>query len=167
MRYRRSRQNGGTYFFTVVTHQRKKILCEKANVDLLRDSFRVVKDKHPFTIDAMVVLPDHLHCMWTLPENDHDYSGRWRLIKTCFTRHAKVDSAWQGRFWEHTIRDDTDYENHMAYIHINPVKHGHVISPVEWAHSSFHRYVKMGWFDRHWGSKRSLWMDDVMAWDLD
>ncbi len=167
MRYRRVRQNGGTYFFTVVTNKRKKILCEKSSVDLLRDAFRIVKDKHPFTIDAMVVLPDHLHCMWTLPENDDDYPVRWRLIKSYFTRNGTWDSPWQNRFWEHVIRDDKDYANHMAYIHINPVKHGHVPAPVEWEHSSFHRYVKMGWFDTDWGSKRIFWMDDIMTWDLD
>lgn len=120
MQYRRVRIKGGTFFFTVVTHNRRKILCKPENVDLLRSAFRLVMDKHPYQIDAFVLLPDHLHCIWTLPNNDSDYSTRWRLIKSAFSRKCSFESldgvcpsrqikkekaVWQRRFWEHTIRD--------------------------------------------------------------
>ena len=122
--------------------------------------------KRPFTVDAMVVLPDHLHCIWTLPPGDADFATRWRLIKTWFTRHvdAALHSAvntararkgeqavWQHRYWEHLLRDERDFIRHVEYIHFNPVKHGYVLSPIEWPYSSFGRYVEDGRYAQDWG----------------
>lgn len=159
--YRRNFVPGGTFFFTVTLRDRSsRILVER--IDDLRAAYHNVNCTRPFTTDAIVVLPDHLHCVWTLPPDDRDYSGRWRAIKSRFTltcRKAGVplrqDSAgaydlWQRRFWEHTIRDERDFENHVAYIHYNPVKHGHALRPVDWPHSSFHRYVKLGLLPNDW-----------------
>jgi len=123
MQYRRAKTKGGTYFFTVVTHQRRKFLCWPANVSLMRDAFRYVMAEHPFQIDAIVLLPDHVHCIWTLPAGAHDFSTRRRLIKSYFTRNCdpvyqgppspsrqkkQEQAVWQRRFWEHQIRDETD-----------------------------------------------------------
>jgi putative transposase len=133
--YRRNRVPGGTYFFTVNAQDRQsQILVD--HIDLLREAVRVVKAKRPFHIDAWVVLPDHLHAIWTLPEGDTDYSGRWKAIKIAFAKSIEATEyrssvrvlkhergIWQRRFWEHTIRDDADYAAHMDYVHINPVKH--------------------------------------------
>jgi putative transposase len=167
MKYRRARAEGGTYFFTVVTHRRRKFLCEPENVALLREAFRYVMEHHPFVIDAIVLLPDHLHSIWTLPEGDADFSTRWRLIKSTFTRacgeayrdvvsssrRRKGEQAvWQRRFWEHQIRDKRDLIQHVEYIHYNPVKHGLVEAPRDWGYSSFHRYVRQGIYDQEWGA---------------
>lgn len=174
MQYRRDRTAGGTFFFTVVTHKRRELLCEPDNVDILRDAFTYVKKRHPFEIDAFVLLPEHLHCIWTLPDGDLDFSKRWRLIKSNFTRgcdakyknapsHSrqskKEQAIWQRRFWEHRIRDDEDMKRHVEYIHYNPVKHGLAKSPVDWEHSSFHRYVKDGFYGKEWGSGEELSFD--------
>jgi putative transposase len=165
MKYRRARAGGWTYFFTVVTYRRRRFLCEPENVGHLREAFRYVMARHPFEIDAFVLLPDHLHCIWTLPEGDSDFSTRWRLIKSAFTRacgeayrgivygsrRQKGEQAvWQRRFWEHQIRDERDLIQHVEYIHYNPVKHGLVKAPVDWEYSSFHRYVRKGVYDREW-----------------
>jgi putative transposase len=119
---------------------------------LLRSSFRDTRARHPFTIDAIVVLPDHLHAIWTLPEGDADYATRWRQIKSAFSRALPHDEAisssrlrkgergvWQRRYWEHTLRDQDDFAAHVDYIHFNPVKHGHAPEPDEWPYSSIHR----------------------------
>ena len=174
MQYRRAKVEGGTYFFTLVTHHRRKLLCEPENISLLRESFRYVMEKHPFKIDAIVILPDHLHCIWTLPEGDSDYSTRWRLIKSYFTRNCdsqyhgemttsrenkKEQALWQRRFWEHSIKNEKDLLNHIEYIHYNPVKHGLVQFPSEWKYSSFHRYVKDGIYARDWGEKETITFD--------
>ena len=166
MQYRRVRSPGSSYFFTVVTYNRKPILCEPENIELLRDSFRKVIQQHPFTIDAIVILPDHLHCLWTLPPADADFSTRWRLIKSWFSRRCrfqdreqvsnsrrskKEKAIWQRRFWEHLIRNEHDFNNHVNYIHYNPVKHGLVLSPKDWQYSSFHRYVQRGVYNIDWG----------------
>lgn len=131
MNYRRARVAGGTYFFTVVTFKRQPILCESGSVENIKNAFRHVMEKRPFAVDAMVLLPDHLHCMWTMPDDDRDFSTRWRLIKTRFTRQyagnmkfaqsqarakKKEQTVWQRRFWEHLIRDDDDYKRHVEYI---------------------------------------------------
>lgn len=165
MEYRRAKVQGGTYFFTVVTEKRQKILCLPNNVSLLRDAFRYVMERHPLIIDAVVILPDHLHCMWTLPENDQDFSTRWRLIKSYFSRRCetvlpenislsthnkKQPPVWQYRFWEHLIRDEIDMKNHVEYIHYNPVKHGLVTAPKDWEFSSLHRAVRQGIYDMMW-----------------
>ncbi len=101
-------------------------------------------------LDAIVVLPDHLHAVMTMPQDDADFSGRWRRIKALFARSLGV-SPWQSRFWEHTIRDEGDFARHVDYIHYNPVKHGLVPAVVEWPHSSFHRYVRAGILSADWG----------------
>lgn len=167
MEYRRSISPGSSYFFTIVTHNRRPILWQPENINLLRDSFKRVITKHPFTIDAIVILPDHLHCLWTLPPEDADFSTRWRLIKSWFSRRCDLQyqgqvsasrqnkqekAIWQRRFWEHLIQDEQDFNRHVDYIHYNPVKHGLVLSPKDWQHSSFHRYVQRGVYDPDWGS---------------
>ena len=167
MRYRRARAKGATYFFTVVTYGRKQILCHGENVVLLRQVFRHVIDRHPFVIDAFVLLPEHLHCIWTLPQGDSDFSTRWRLIKGEFSRKCqnkyksrttvsrsikKEQTIWQRRFWEHLMRNETDYAKHVDYIHYNPVKHGIVKAPKDWEYSSFHRAVRRGLYHPDWGA---------------
>jgi putative transposase len=178
MQYRRAKVEGGTYFFTVVTEKRQKILCLPKNVSLLRSAFHYVMQKHPFIIDAIGILPDHLHCIWTLPENDQDYSTRWRLIKSCFSRKCETISPesisisrkkkkqraiWQYRFWEHLIRDEIDFQNHVEYIHYNPVKHGLVTAPKDWEYSSFHRGVRQGMYDMMWGAGEEIIFNDDIA----
>lgn len=151
MEYRRVRIDGGCYFFTVVLANRKSDLLV-ANIDLLKTALKTVKSTHPFQIEAMVVLPDHLHTIWTLPQGDCDYSKRWMLIKRHFsmslpkTEHIKTTrlnkrerGIWQRRFWEHTIRNEQDLANHIEYIHQNPVKHGYVKSAADWPYSSIHK----------------------------
>ena len=151
--YRRNRVPGGTYFFTVTLKDRSaRTLID--HVEMLRESVTTVRARWPFTIDAMVVLPDHLHALCTLPDGDTDYSTRWRLIKSGFSRSlrgASTPSVWQNRYWEHTIRDDEDYRRHVEYIWFNPVKHGHVERVGDWPHSSFHRAVRQGLVAADWG----------------
>jgi putative transposase len=162
MRYRRAYHAGGCYFFTVVTAERRPILAATERVELLRAAIQRVMRLHPFSIDAMVVLPDHLHCIWTLPEADADFSRRWRLIKTHFSRHAAVPlPCWQPRFWEHLIRDDNDYAHHVDYIHYNPVKHGYASGPGEWPYSSFGRFVARGQYSADWGQRAPDIPEDV------
>ena len=112
-----------------------------------------VQSTHPFAIDAWVLLPEHFHCLWTLPEGDSDFSKRWGLIKAKFSgRFASLDRpVWQNRFWEHLIRDDRDFERHVDYIHYNPVKHGLVANPRDWSFSTLHRYVREGLLPENWG----------------
>ena len=160
MNYRRNRLPGGSYFFTVVTANRIPVFNNPAAIQLLRTTIRNVIHRHLFTIDAMVVLPDHIHCIWTLPEDDSNFSTRWRLIKTGFTKGFQkpckntppaARSLWQKRYWEHTIKDENDFNRHVDYIHFNPVKHGHVTRAVDWPYSSFHRFVKQGILPAAWG----------------
>jgi putative transposase len=157
--YRRAYQPGGFYFFTVVTHQRKPILCTEQSIARLRESFRYTMQKYPFEITAIVILPDHLHCIWQLPENDSDFSKRWNMIKRHFsmgissnTNHRREKNIWQRRFWEHLIQDEKDLHRHLHYIYYNPVKHGYVSSAFEWPHSSFKKDVEHGLYDKSWGS---------------
>jgi putative transposase len=162
MRYRRATTPGATYFFTVNLAERKSRLLVD-NVDNLKASISHVKENHPFAIDAMVAMPDHLHVLWTLPEDDHDFSTRWNLIKGGFSRRItkgeRISASrqskgergiWQRRFWEHLIRDDDDFESHVNYIHYNPVKHGFVKRPSDWPYSSIHRYIKDGIIGEDW-----------------
>jgi putative transposase len=166
--YRRFTVPGATLFFTVVTDRRRTFLVEPLARRCLREAFRVVRERHPFEIPAIVLLPDHLHAIWILPQGDSDYSTRWRRIKEEFTerflaeggiegersssRLAREERAvWQRRFWEHTILDDQDFERHVDYIHYNPVKHGLVASPRDWPFSSFHRWVRRGDYPPDWG----------------
>jgi putative transposase len=121
--------------------------------------------RHPFMLDAMVVLPDHMHAIWTLPPRDADYATRWRLVKAFFSRCIEAGELisksrerknergiWQRRYWEHTLRNEHDFERHCDYIHFNPVKHGHARAAVEWPHSSFHRFVKLGIYPANWAN---------------
>ena len=111
----------------------------------------MVRKARPCDIDAIVVLPDHLHCIWTVPDGDADFMTRWRLIKTWFGKHAEIKNIWQQRYWEHVLRDERDVAHHVDYIHFNPVKHGLVKRVVEWPYSSFHRYVARGMYTADWG----------------
>ena len=140
--------------------RRRALLID--HIDALRNIVGDVKAKLPFTIDAMVVLPDHWHAVWTLPPDDLAYPQRIRLIKAGFTKHLLREGVsiekeasgeyklWQKRFWEHTIRDDRDFETHVNYVHINPVKHGHVIRAADWHHSTIHRYIERGMLTSSW-----------------
>ena len=174
MQYRRAYVPGGTFFFTVVTHRRRTIFADPAHIQRLRQAFARVMKKHPFVIEAIVVLPDHLHAIWTLPREDADFSLRWSLIKSGFSRtypHRNEDvldstrrlkgerTVWQRRFWEHTIRDENDLERHVEYIHYNPVKHGLVKAPKDYVHSSFHNYVQAGLVDVNWGAGMKIEFD--------
>ena len=172
MQYRRAFIPGASYFFTVVTEQRHPILASAEAVAVLRDAFRTVRKARPFELDAIVILPDHLHCIWTLPPNDADFSTRWRLIKTRFTKQCdhtllgipnsarvkkREQAVWQHRYWEHLLRDENDYARHVEYIHYNPVKHGLVVSPIDWPNSSFHRHIKAGIYPPDWGRSTMSW----------
>ncbi len=167
--YRRAKLPGGTFFFTVVTFRRQPFLCDEDVRTALRKAIRSVRDRHPFTIDGWVLLPDHLHTLWTLPAGDSNFSLRWNLIKRMVTRECahrleqselmssskhkhRESTLWQRRFWEHQIRNDRDYQTHMDYLHFNPVKHGYVKRVVDWSYSSFHRHVKQGVYSDDWGS---------------
>jgi len=177
--YRRARITGATYFFTVVTHRRLPILASASAISILHHSFAAVAAHHPFIMDALVILPDHLHCIWTLPQDDGDFSARWRLVKTGFSHACRRpkrepilppslcredESPWQERFWEHLIRDEADFNAHCDYIHYNPVKHGLVRSPGEWPHSTFDMFVHKGFYPADWGSSV---LPEVMAMDLE
>ncbi len=161
--YRRSRIQGGTYFFTVN-------LCDRSSNHLvthishLRQAFRTVQKQRPFEIVASVILPEHLHIIMTLPDEDCDYPERWKAIKSQFTRALVQDNIvgltknkkgeynlWQRRYWEHQIRDEVDLQHHVDYIHYNPVKHGYVRQVIKWPYSSFHCYVKSGLVESNWG----------------
>jgi putative transposase len=160
--YRRNFICGGSFFFTAnLAERRLRLLVD--HVDLLRQAFRYVRRRHPFDIEAIVVLPDHLHAIWTLPEGDADFALRWRLIKSIFSRglfageHRSPSRAkkgergiWQRRYWEHTLRDEGDFARHADYIHFNPVKHGHVSRVRDWPYSSFHRMVRSGVYPIDW-----------------
>jgi putative transposase len=157
--YRRAYQDGGCYFFTVVTHGRRKLLTEPAIYQRLRAAFLHVNASKPLHVDAIVVLPDHLHCVWRLPQDDRDLSSRWRLIKHFVSRGVATDISerqeklvWQRRFWEHLIRDERDWQRHIDYIFYNPVKHGYVTRPADWRWSSFPNAVSRGWYDTDWGA---------------
>ena len=160
--YRRNFLYGGSFFFTVNLAERRLRLLT-THIDLLRRAFRDVRRRHPFDIQAIVVLPDHLHAVWTLPEDNSDFALRWRLIKTIFSRSVPVDERvsasragkgergiWQRRYWEHTLRDEGDLARHVDYIHFNPVKHGHVERVKDWPYSSFHRMAKLGIYPLDW-----------------
>jgi len=165
--YRRLRVSGGTYWFTVkLRDPESRLLVEQ--VAALRAAFRTVITAHPFVIDAIVILPNHLHTLWTLPPGDSDYSMRWRQIKSAFSRtipkgervsvsrQSKGERGiWQRRFWEHTIRDQRGFNNRFDYIHLNPVRHHFVAHPQEWPYSSFHRAVRQGIYPSDWQSTDS------------
>ena len=165
MRYRRVFNSGASYFFTVVTAQRQPIFENDKAVCLFCDALRHVMKSHPFIQDAFVIMPDHIHCIWSLPDGDADYSMRWRLIKARFTKHCLSvgieQKCWQPRYWEHYLRDDQDYQQHIDYIHYNPVKHGLANSPMGWKYSSFKQYVALGMYQHNWGSGKLALLDST------
>jgi putative transposase len=159
--YRRSRFEGGYYFFTVVADGRRPLLTTDLARECLHQSFQKVRSQRPFEIVAFCLLPDHLHCIWRLPQGDNAYSVRWSLIKHDFTyqylraggreylqsqsrKDRRERGIWQRRFWEHQIRDEHDLQIHVDYIHFNPVKHGLVMDVDEWPWSTYHRYLNSG-----------------------
>ena len=161
--YRRAWHPGGTYFFTVNLLERRDNDLLTRHINTLREVVQSVRLRHPFIIHGWVVLPEHLHCVIELPENDQDFSTRWRLIKSDFSkalpkneRRSKVRvkrgerGIWQRRFWEHLIRDEEDFRAHMDYVHFNPVKHGLVKYVKDWPHSTFHRLVEQGVYPLDW-----------------
>lgn len=167
--YRRNIVPGATYFFTVVTYGRARILTTDLARGILRRALLDQKQRRPFTIDAIVLLPDHLHTIWTLPSGDSDYPLRWNKIKYRFTdayltaggierrvttaqRNREERGVWQRRFWEHTVRDDHDMKRCLDYVHWNPIKHGLVERVTDYPWSSFHRYVALGEYDAAWGT---------------
>jgi putative transposase len=165
--YHRFRVEGGTYFFTVVTYNRNPILTSKPARQILHEVWVQTQHAYSFETIAVCLLPDHIHTLWKLPDGDSNYSMRWNMIKGCFTRcyqkqigsDEKINPSrvkrreaaiWHRRFWEHTIDSEEDFENHLDYIHFNPIKHGYVKQASDWEWSSFHRYVKKGLYDRTW-----------------
>lgn len=165
--YRRSHSQGATYFFTVVSFNRRKILCDNPVRQATREAVKQVRQILPFDIEAWVTLPDHIHALWTLPDDDHDFGKRWGMIKRHVTQQCpeyraspSIQSSsnikryesgiWQRRFWEHQIRDDADFAAHMDYLHFNPAKHGLVERIADWPYSTFHRYVDRGIYSKDW-----------------
>lgn len=162
--YRRLWVPGGTYFFTVnLLERRRRLLVDHA--DLLRDAFRTARAARPFDVLAIAVLPDHLHCVWRLPDGDADNANRWAQIKSTFSRTLPINERrspqrmarrergiWQRRYWEHLIRDETDLRHHVDYVHINPVKHGHAARAADWPYSSFRRWVAAGVYPLDWAA---------------
>jgi putative transposase len=163
--YRRVWVPGGTYFFTVNLLERRRCLLVE-HADLLRDAFRAARAARPFQVIAIVVLPDHLHCVWRLPEGDADNANRWAQIKSGFSRALPAKERrssqriarrergiWQRRYWEHLIRDEDDLRRHVDYMHINPVKHGHAARAGDWPYSSFRQWVAAGEYPVDWASE--------------
>lgn len=163
MDYRRAWHAGGTYFFTLNLLQRCDNDLLVRHIDVLRHVVKRVKEKHPFMIHAWVVLPDHLHCVIELPSNDADFATRLRLIKSGFSKNIPKTEyrsdvrlkhgergVWQRRYWEHLIKNEVDYQAHMDYVHINPLKHGLVKRVSDWPYSTFHRWVRLGVYPMNW-----------------
>ena len=166
--YLRLYEPGGTYFFTVNTYKRYHFFANPSAIDMLRDSWQAVHEVSPFVNIASVLLPDHFHCLWTLPPGDSDFSTRIKRIKDGFTaawlsnggyevpvtrsqRRRGNRGIWQRRFWEHCVRDLRDLENHFDYIHFNPTKHGYCLRPADWPYSTIHKYIQMGHYHPNWG----------------
>lgn len=165
--YVRWRTGGAAYFFTVVAHRRRRILIEPLARRCLRRAIKIVQSRWPFDIFAFVLLPDHLHCIWRLPEDDDNFPVRWANIKRLFTqtyltgggtdiavsenrRKHHERGIWQPRYWEHLIRNESECLAYRDYIHLNPVKHGFVVDPIQWPWLSVHRHLQLGWIDRDW-----------------
>jgi putative transposase len=166
--YRRAYLPGSSVFLTLITYQRDKLFLLPENIDKLRQACNLIMAEKPFTIDAAVILPEHIHFLWTLPPGDADYSYRVGRMKVLFTRALRgannlpenmcesrkkhrESNVWQRRFYEHTIRDEFDLHKHLDYLHFNPVKHGLVKCVHDWGYSSFHRGVRRGEYDAKWG----------------
>lgn len=178
--YRRAKFCGGYYFFTIVTYERRKILTSELARKHLRHAFDKVRLKRYFKTIAICLLPEHLHCIWKLPEGDGDFSTRWSLIKRDFTMNYLRDGGdefaqnksrlkhrhrdvWQKRFWEHQIKDERDLQNHIDYIHYNPVKHGLVKDIGAWPWSTYHKYVESGHYGKVDLEKMQQSVNDVFA----
>ena len=170
--YRRAQTAGGSYFFTVVAYRRRPILTHPESRRILREAIAQVRREYPFEIDAWVLLPEHIHCIWTLPPGDKDFSKRWGLIKAIFSRQTldlfhreewvneskekhHESTLWQRRFWEHQIRDPEDSSRHVDYIHWNPVRHRQDSRVSDWPYSTFHRYVEQGIYPPDWGGGKN------------
>jgi len=174
--YRRAGISGGTYFFTVNTFRRQTLLIEDRVRHALRAGIESTRRAHPFSVEAWVLLPDHLHCIWRLPPGNADFSVRWAMIKRYVTKQCASGLAgsrlsesrqkrnergfWQRRFWEHAIRDEADFRAHVDYIHWNPVKHGYVKQAKDWPYSTFHRFVAKGIYPEAWGGIDDTMMDE-------
>jgi REP-associated tyrosine transposase len=166
-RYRRLKIKGGAFFFTVTLADRGSNLLVQ-HVERLRSAYAEVKKRHPFETIAICILPDHIHALWQLPEDDADYASRWSLIKSGFSRglppakrsiskmRKREKGIWQRRYWEHAVRNDADFGRHVDYIHYNPVKHGLVTRVADWPFSSFHRYVAQGILPDDWAGDARL-----------
>ena len=158
---------GGTVFLTVVTHERRPLFKDPRNIERLRQAATNVMAEMPFAFEAAVVLHDHFHVLWTMPEGDTNYSKRMGRLKVEFTqslqgrnalpvdvsasrRKHRESDVWQRRFLEHTIKDEQDFEDHLHYIHYNAVKHGYVTCPHAWPHSSFEKWIARGVYTRKW-----------------
>ena len=180
--YRRAHLPGGSFFFTVVTERRAPILCSDISRLCLRNAIRQCQQHWPFRIDAMVLLPDHLHAIWTMQGGDSRYSARWGWIKKEFAKaylaaggeeqprsasrkRQRRRAILQRRFWEHCLRSEADYARHFDYVHYNPVKHGYVECAKDWPYSTFHRWVRQGVYTPNWGCKTDgiLTFDDLDA----
>jgi putative transposase len=176
--YRRSRVPGGTYFFTIVTYNRRPLFTSRSNCQLFLNAWNTVQSRHPFESIASCLLTDHIHAIWKLPEGDDDYPMRWKEIKRIFTKEFNQvnhqgmarslsqqiqgeATIFQRRYWEHTIRNEEDLTAHIDYVHINPLKHGLVNAVVEWPWSSFHRYVRTGIYPPGWGGRAEIRLMDA------
>ena len=171
--YRHLTSKGSTWFFTIVTYQRRTFLCDKEVRMALRNAIKKVQTKYPLKIEAWVLLPDHFHCIWTLPDQDSNFPLRIRLLKRYVTqscssflhrdrlstpsrRRRKESTIWQKRYWEHLLQSERDFKNHMDYIHYNPVKHGFVQSPIKWPYSTIHRLTKEGVYSENWACEPDI-----------
>ena len=165
----RAKLAGVEYFFTLVTFDRRPFLTSPVARRILRTTWKEVQGRYPFEVRGVCLLPDHIHCIWKLPERDNNFSKRWMSIKAIFTKRFLAAGGsegtrnqsrkrtgeaaiWQRRFWEHMIRHEDDFSRHFDYIHYNPVKHGYVNRPHDWKWSSYHRYRKLGYYQDDWGS---------------
>ena len=166
--YRRNRVPGGIYFLTVVVHERYPLFQDATARRKLRRAIAEVRTERPFTLFAICLLPDHLHTVWVLPRDDFDFSTRVKMIKDRFTQSWLADGGWEGtisasrrrkgergvwqrRFWEHTVRDESDLKHCVDYTHWNPCKHRLVGRVRDWPHSTFHQFVRRGEYDLDWG----------------
>lgn len=182
--YKRRIRPGSTYFFTVVTHKRKKFLTNDLARTILKDAFKQVQTELPFETLALCLMPDHIHCIWRMPPNEADFSKRWSKIKGLFTKQylkmggtelpqsesrqkLRLRGIWQRRFWEHRIRDEDDMANHLHYIHFNPVKHGYVDHPNDWEWSTYKKYKRNGKYDDFdWSYLEGQKFNDMIEYGL-
>lgn len=181
MRRVRRYYEGGYYFFTVVTYKRQKFLTEPDVIRALRYAVRETMKTHPFEIEAWVIMPDHMHCVWIV--DDDKIPLRWSKIKALTTKalsrfshksdsslincssrkRRKYGKLWQHSYWEHTIRNETEHELYMLYCCYNPVKHGYVENALDWPYSTLKRYLASGKYPEEWAHIDVSWLDDVFG----